>query len=63
MLQSLLQVVLEWVLGTLTPSNRVFGALGYSISATQIKALFFEEMSLPKPPQMLHVWNLYLHLA
>ena len=29
MLQSLLQVVLEWVLGTQTPSNRVFGALGF----------------------------------
>ena len=29
MFQSLLQVVSEWVLGTQTPSDRVFGALGY----------------------------------
>ena len=30
MLQPLLQVVLEWLLGVSTPSHRVFGALGHS---------------------------------
>ena len=36
MLQYLLQVVLEWVLGASRPSHRVFGALGYvTMSSTR----------------------------